>query len=173
MGLTAYSKTVLGVAVTHADFFMVTGHHRECSRCHKPQGYEAQYCAKCGGGVVTVDDETPTPQFAAYAAQWGHEPRQLYADLREDSGQPGVVGLLQTDALQTCEDGGGHSRRPAPTYALGVLLGRISSEGGTKGVTSLPVEQLQLPTKTVRQAADELGLTERPVQLFTCIYLSY
>lgn len=169
MGLTAYSKTILGVAVTHADFFTVTGHHRECPRGHQQTAGSAEYCAKCGGKIVTVDDEVPTPQFAAYAAQWDREPRELYAELREDAESPGVVGLLQVDALQTCEDG----RRKTRTYALGVRLGEVSSDGRTRGVAALPVEQLQLPAKTVRQAADELGLTERPVQLFTCIYLSY
>jgi hypothetical protein len=153
----------MGVPVTHADFFTVTGHHRECSRGHRQTAGSAEYCSQCGGKIATVDDEEPTVAFAQYAAKWDREPRELYAELR-DSDEPGVIGLFRGELVQsnTRED-------LKAVLILGTLLSSVSSDHYQRGG---PIRVDQLPIDRVHQTAQELGMHDRPVQLISFLYLS-
>lgn len=163
MGMTAYSRLILGVPVARTDFFTVTGQHRECARCHQPQGKDAQYCAHDGAKIVTVDDEEPTLQFANYATKWEQKPQELYAELCDPGDDE--VGLRQCDLVQCSEDA-----RHKRTYALGLLLSSVDDERMLDRGHAVRVDQL--PVERVQQTAQELGLGERPLQLFSCLYIS-
>ena len=87
MSTNWHAQLFIGIPVTRADFWEVTGPPIPmCERRHLQEGAKIpKYCPECGSPVTRSKlQEKATPKFVTYAADLGTCPEDLWEDLNQD-----------------------------------------------------------------------------------------
>jgi hypothetical protein len=168
MGFDVRGNLVIGVPVTRADFFAKTGFEHRCERGHiRAAGSTARFCEQDGSRFSKEAVEDPTPQFKAWAEEFGVPPNKLWDDLNEICGaDPNASGVFCVDAVSSCEG--------SESMALGLHIAETDSACGSSDVDTLgfTLEFVAGKMEEAEKLARHLGIG-RKAQLFLNVYASY
>lgn len=168
MGTDFYAQLVLGFELQPAELVMRIPKPGVCPKGH-PQSDDKPYCALCGGKFNKQVDVAPSAMLLRFAqARDISDPIRVYKDWMSRADE---VGIHRADPVQCSED---DRKSDGKTHVLGFFLGSIG-QYDTKnefGMNEFGMEETQEKTATLQCLAKDLGIPERPVKLYLCLYAS-
>ena len=177
MGLDVRGKIVVGVPVSHSDFWTRTGagtvHRCECG--HGRNAAE-KFCPEDGTRVIESVAEVPTSGYAQYAQQAGRSPADLWVEFatwHDESWKRENAGLPCVQRVPALND---HAYKDVP-LAFGVrILQTESNRGGGddyQRAASLTLGAIAKVMDAMRITAAEVGIHDREPQVFFVVNFSY
>lgn len=160
MGVSYYANIVIGVRVTRADFLVSKETPRECLHGHRHA--TQKFCAEDGTPFAVRTVERATPAFKKTLDK-DDDACEAYNWLFD--GGP----LFHVDRLTSGE------RREDATIAIGKQVQTIGDRWGhaSNTPTAMSLQEIEAEFAAARRIAETYGITNRPVEMFVSLYVSF
>lgn len=166
MGTDFYAQLVLGFELQPAELIIRTPLPGVCPQGHTQEDAKP-FCALCGGKFNTRTSVVPSDMLLRFAQTRDvipSDPISIYKDWMVTPTDK--VGIYRVDPIQCSED----HEADKKTYVLGFFLGDLGTYDSKN--REFGMEETQRKTSYLQRLAKDLGVPERPVKLYLCLYAS-
>lgn len=162
MGCDFSAHAFLGFRVAPDEIYERAPSTWVCSTGHVRQDSSQAYCSSCGGRFEEKTRQNPGPAMKTWAGSLGRDPQEVYRKLHGDTG----YHIHPVHGLQCSED-----RGSAYPLAIGYDLGGAYDTDGGK-IHGVPLPDLNHRAVVLEEMARDMGLGDRPVEVFFWLYAS-